>query len=100
MWTSRTLLAISRSSTGCGTSVVCRSAGARARMRATSTATLPTPMTATDSASGVEGERVRPPVRVAAVRVDEVGGRVAAGQVLAGNAQPPVAHGPGGVHDR
>jgi hypothetical protein len=47
---------------------------------------------------GVEGERGRADVRVPAVPVDEVGGRVAAGQVLAGDAQPPVAHGPGGVH--
>src|SRR5487761_1060267 len=51
--TSRTLLAVSASSTGCGTSVPRSSAGSRTRMRATSTATLPTPITATDSASSV-----------------------------------------------
>ena len=51
MCTSRTLLDISASSTGCDTSVSRRSSGLRTRIRATSTATLPTPMTATDSAS-------------------------------------------------
>ena len=54
MYTSRTLLAISASSTGCDTSVSRSSAGSLARMRATSTATLPTPITATDSASRVK----------------------------------------------
>ena len=49
--TSRTLLAISASSTGCDTSVSRRSSGLRIRILATSTATFPTPMTATDSAS-------------------------------------------------
>ena len=52
-WTSRTLLAISVSSTGWGTSVWRSSSGSRIRIRATSTATLPTPTTATDSASRV-----------------------------------------------
>ena len=98
MWTSRTLLACRASRTGCGTSVACSSAGSRARIRATSTATLPTPMTATDSASRVNAAGIH--VGVAAVPVHEVGGGVAAGQVLAGDAEPPVAHGPGGVDHR
>ena len=51
--TSRTLLAISASSIGCGRSVWASSAGSLTRMRATSTATLPTPITATESASRV-----------------------------------------------
>ena len=36
---------------------------------------------------------------MAAVPVDEVGGRVAAGQVLAGDAHPAVPHRPGRVDD-
>ena len=49
---------------------------------------------------GVQGERVRVHVGVAAVPVDEVGGREAAGQVLAGDAEPPVGHRAGGVDHR
>ena len=47
----------------------------------------------------VEGERVEVDVGVTAVPVHEVGRRVAARQVLAGDAEPPVAHRAGGVHD-
>ena len=47
---------------------------------------------------GVQGEGGGVDVRVPAVPVDEVGGREAAGQVLTGNAEPPVAHRAGGVH--
>ncbi len=54
MCTSRTLLAVSASSTGWDTSVRRSSSGSRTRIRATSTATLPTPTTATDSASSVK----------------------------------------------
>ena len=48
----------------------------------------------------VQNERAGPDVRVPAVPVDEVGGRVAARQVLARNAEPPVPHRPGRVDHR
>src|SRR5206468_4208308 len=41
---------------------------------------------------GVQGERAGVDVRVATVPVHEVGGGVAAGQVLTGYAEPPVPH--------
>src|SRR4029077_1622500 len=49
---------------------------------------------------GVQGERAGIDVGVTAVPVDEVRGRVASGQVLAGDAESAVAHGPGGVDHR
>ena len=98
MWTSRTLLACRASKTGWGTSVPCSSAGSLARIRATSTATLPTPMTATDSASRVNAPESTS--GMTAVPVHEVGGRVAARQVLARNAEPPIPHRPGRVDHR
>ena len=98
MCTSRTLLAVSASSTGWEMSVSRSSVGFLTRILATSTATLPTPITATDSAS--RRERGRVDVRMPAVPVDEVGRREAAGQVLAGDAQPAVPHRAGRVHHR
>src|SRR5262249_4811009 len=49
---------------------------------------------------GVQLEPVRVHVRVSAVPVDEVGGRVATGQVLAWYPEPPVAHRAGRVDNR
>ena len=49
---------------------------------------------------GVEGERGRADVRVPAVPVDEVGGRVAAGQVLPRDAEAAVTHRAGRVDHR
>ena len=49
---------------------------------------------------GVEGERAGADVRVPAVPVDEVGGRVAAGQVLPRDAEAAVAHRAGRVDHR
>ena len=49
---------------------------------------------------GVEGERAGTDVRVTAVPVDEVGGRVTAGQVLPRDAEAAVAHRAGRVDHR
>jgi hypothetical protein len=49
---------------------------------------------------GVQGECGHLDVRMPAVPVDEVGGRETARQVLAGDAEPPVAHRAGRVHHR
>ena len=49
---------------------------------------------------GVQDERGRVDVRMPAVPVDEVGRREAPRQVLAGNAEPPVAHRAGRVYHR
>ena len=61
-------------------------------------ATLPTPMTATPRAPSAK--RSMRGVGVAAVPGDELGGREAAGQVLAGDAEPAVDRGAAGEDDR
>ena len=72
--------------------------GVRARMRTTSTATLPIPMTAT-----LSWREVELPVAVVGVPVvpaDEIGRGVAPRQVLARDAERPVALGAAGVDHR
>ena len=91
----RTRLARSASSACAAMSVVARSSGSLARIRVTSIATLPTPTTA--AASWLEVEPPVLEVGMPVVPADELGGGVAAGEVLPGNVERPVrlgAHGP------
>ena len=80
----------------------CRSARAPPRVsasiRATSSATFPFPTTTARSHGEVERELLE--VGMAVVPGDELGGRPRAGEVLAGNAQPPVGLRADRVDDR
>ena len=88
-----------RASIACSAvSVASSSSRFRPSMRATSVATLPLPITTARSHDEVElvvGE-----IRVGVVPGDELGGRMAAGEVLAGDPKVPVGRGAVGVDDR
>ena len=79
-------------------SVGASSSGVSASIRATSSATLPLPTTTARSPDEVELELLE--VGVAVVPGDELGGRPRAGQVLAGDPEPPVGLRADRVDDR